>query len=109
MPSFKSSSYKDIDKFNAYRKKDRDKKVKKSKDYIESNKKPCLFCNSTENIEFHHFNPLEKEVNSIARLYNYSNNRIDEELKKCWCLCYDCHKKLHRRLCDPLPICYEDT
>jgi len=108
MPSFKNSTYTDINKFNAYRKKQRDNKVKKSKDYIQSKRKPCLFCNSTENIEFHHYNPLEKEINSIARLYNYSNKRIDEEIEKCWCLCYDCHKKLHRRLCDPLPICYED-
>ena len=108
MPSFKSSTYKDIDKFNAYRKKDRQRQIKKSKEYIEANKKPCLFCNSTENIEFHHFNANEKET-SVTKLYNNSIKRIDEELKKCWCLCYDCHKKLHRRLCDPLPICYEDT
>ena len=106
MPSFKSSSYKDIDKFNAYRKKDRDKKVKKSKEYIESNKKPCLFCQSEDSIEFHHLNPNKKE-GCIKDFKTYSKKKIDDEFKKCWCLCHSCHKKLHRRLCDPFPSCYD--
>ena len=105
---FEKSNYKDIDKYNEYRKNDKKKWKKKLTEYLESKKKPCLFCNSTEKIEFHHINPVEKEY-TVTALVSCSYKRIDEEVSKCWCLCHSCHKKLHRRMCDPLPSCYENS
>ena len=104
--AFQKSSYSDFEKYKKYieRKK---QKPKNNLEYIHSLKKPCLFCQTEKNIEFHHIDPNKKEGN-VNRFKTYSKRKIDDEYKKCWCLCYDCHKKLHRRLCDPLPSCYDD-
>jgi predicted P-loop ATPase len=101
--SFENSSYTDIDKYKKYIKRNRDNFRSELKKYIESKKKPCLFCGETEQIEFHHYDPTKKE-NTVSSFRSYK--KIDEELEKCWCLCSSCHKKLHQRMCDPLPSCY---
>jgi len=64
---------------------------------------PCLFCGEEE-VEWHHVNADKKDglVNSFT---NYK--RMVEETKKCWCLCRECHTKLHNRLVDPLPHLWE--
>jgi hypothetical protein len=103
--SFEKSSYNDIDKYKEQIKKSREREKQKIKDYIELKKKPCLFCGSINQIEFHHFNPIEKEKTVSS---HKTFKKVDDELAKCWCLCYECHSKLHRRMCDPLPICYEE-
>jgi hypothetical protein len=105
---FEKSSYTDIDKYKKSIKKQREEKWKNLRNYIETKKQPCLFCGSNNDIEFHHINPTEKE-HTVASLISFSYKKIDEETSKCWCLCSDCHKKLHRRMCDPLPICYTIT
>jgi 5-methylcytosine-specific restriction endonuclease McrA len=102
--SFENSSYTDIDKYKEHVKKTRLNTKIKIQEYIETKKKPCLFCGSTEQIEFHHFNPTEKEK-TVSSFLTFK--KVDAELAKCWCLCSSCHKKLHRRMCDPLPICYK--
>ena len=66
-------------------------------------KTPCLFCGSEDKIEWHHWNPLDKVV-GIAGANSYE--LMHKEIKKCWCLCEDCHTKLHQRLVDPLPHLY---
>jgi 5-methylcytosine-specific restriction endonuclease McrA len=106
MPSFKTSGYKDIVKFKAYRKRQKQKDSAKLKHYIESKKQPCLFCGTTENIEFHHVNPTKKEY-TVTSLARFSFKKIDEETAKCWCLCQECHKKFHQGLCSALVCCYE--
>lgn len=68
----------------------------------------CLFCNSNNNLQFHHINPLEKKFD-ITQNLQYSQKTILNEIKKCWCLCKDCHIKLHNRLLDPLPSNYDSA
>lgn len=111
MESFNRSSYTDFEKYKNHRLKSRNLKKERTKQiqkFILENTKPCLFCGDDKNIQFHHINPNEKE-NTISRLKNWSQKKVENEIKKCWCLCEECHLKLHQRLCDPLPICYEIT
>lgn len=104
MPTFKSSTYADYDKFKEYRKNQRARERERIKLYVESMKTECLFCGSTDNLEFHHVNSTEKNT-EVASLK--SKTKINKEVEKCWCLCNSCHKKLHQRLCDPLPGTYD--
>ena len=105
MASFEKSSYTDYDKYRESRRKERNARHKRQIAYIKSLSRPCLFCGSEENLQWHHYNPVDKS-REILKLNNASRKRIDEEVAKCWCLCYDCHSKLHRRMVDPLPSCY---
>ena len=105
MASFENSTYKDYDKFIANRQRDRKKTKERNSNYIKSKTTPCLFCGSEERIEWHHINSAMKDKTKNY-FYGCSLQKIDEELEKCWQLCYCCHKKLHRRMVDPLPICY---
>lgn len=110
MPSsFEKSSYADKDKYLKNRRKQRDAERIRKRKYIRSKRQDCLFCGADKNevlIEFHHKNPLEKKFN-ICGVTRKSYLSIDEEIKKCWCLCESCHSKLHRRLLDPLPETYD--
>lgn len=72
---------------------------------VEEYRKSCLFCESKVNLQFHHINPLEKKFDVTQNL-QYSQETILKEINKCWCLCKECHIKLHNRLVDPLPSTY---
>lgn len=50
-------------------------------------KEPCC-------LEFHHLNPKQKDFN-LSHHRNYGWKRILKEIKKCVCLCSNCHKKVH--------------
>ena len=103
---FENSSYSDIKKYKEYRKRNKETERRRKNQFINSYKTPCLFCGSDENVHFHHVNPLEKEFEvSTGKYRSYKN--IEKEIYKCWCLCSECHIKLHNRLCDPLPSCYD--
>ena len=105
MASFEKSSYKDYDKYLANKKKHRATVKKRNQNYLNENTTPCLFCGSEDNIHLHHFHPaLGKKTRNY--LLGCSIAALKEEMSKCWCLCEDCHTKLHRRMVDPLPICY---
>lgn len=78
----------------------------RQREYIDSLTTPCLFCGSLNDIVFHHINANNKYRN-ITLMTSESRTRIKEEVDKCWCLCNDCHLKLHRRLLDPLPHLYD--
>lgn len=52
----------------------------------------CFFCSSKKDIEMHHIYPDE---NDWRVKWNAPNDKIENELKKCVPLCYECHKKLH--------------
>jgi len=106
MIGFKNSRYKDYNKYVANRDKCKKNAKIRLKQYIESLKKPCLFCGSEEKLEFHHVNPTEKEY-TVTNLRSFSKRKIDQEISKCWCLCSCCHKKLHQRALDPLPSAYD--
>ena len=57
-------------------------------------KTPCAKCGETRLyiIEFHHINPGEKE-RTISQMRNL--DKVREEVKKCVCLCANCHREFH--------------
>ena len=73
---------------------------------VEEHKTQCLFCGTTENLEFHHVDTNERSMGSVYD--TTSVTKLKQELAKCWCLCKSCHTKLHQRLVDPLPVCYDE-
>jgi hypothetical protein len=54
----------------------------------------CVECGATENLEFHHKAPAEKEFN-ISPLLSRQKEILIEELNKCELRCSDHHKKEH--------------
>lgn len=50
----------------------------------------CAKCGSTDQLEIDHSDAKKKTYN-IAKIWNYSNGRLQEELKKCQLLCAACH------------------
>ena len=60
-------------------------------------KTPCAKCgeNRAYVIDFHHINPDEKRFNISTRATHYSVNTVKEEVKKCVCLCRNCHIEFH--------------
>ena len=63
--------------------------------FLWSLKTPCVKCGETRkcSIQFHHIDPSEKTVD----LSNGSvgKSRMVEEIKKCVCLCSNCHLDFH--------------
>jgi len=51
--------------------------------------KLCHACNYKKKLELHHLNPEEKISHKI---WSWSKEKREEEIKKCVILCYDCHK-----------------
>ena len=107
LQSFLNSGYTDFEKYKEHKRNKRKLEKTRKTEYIKSKKEPCLFCGSDENIEMHHKNPNEKDGLIYKTLSTRSYKTIDEEIDKCWWLCKSCHQKLHQRLCDPLPQCYD--
>ena len=101
---FEKSSYKDYDKFVDNRSKHKKLYRQRIKDLIKELTLPCLFCGSEDDIVFHHVNANDK-VSTVTALK--SIKAVKKEVEKCWCLCTSCHTKLHQRLIDPLPTCYD--
>jgi hypothetical protein len=58
----------------------------------------CAYCGEMEPacLAAHHKNPKEKEF-TIAKAWQkkIGKDRLSRELKKCVCLCHNCHYKLH--------------
>lgn len=58
----------------------------------------CNLCSETAIccLVAHHLDPSQKEFAiSVARAKGYALQRIKDELKKCVCLCINCHSKVH--------------
>lgn len=71
---------------------------KKVKEFVRSQKKPCILCGESEMIciDFHH---LKDKRDNVSAVHNYGSiKRAEEEIKKCVCLCANCHRKLHAGL-----------
>lgn len=49
---------------------------------------PCCLC-------AHHLDPASKEFDVGMMVNRYCHVRLEAELKKCVCLCHNCHAKLH--------------
>jgi hypothetical protein len=45
--------------------------------------------------EFHHIDPSTKAHHDNAKIFMFSDVRIEEELKKCVMLCANCHRLRH--------------
>lgn len=80
----------------------RDRALRNSKNYRKSRlellwslKTPCAKCGETRkcSIHFHHIDPSRKEI-SLAH-GSVGKARILEEVKKCICLCANCHEEFH--------------
>ena len=58
----------------------------------------CAKCGDTRGyvLDFHHVDPTQKE-NTIARMTsnNYRLDKVYDEIKKCVCLCSNCHREFH--------------
>lgn len=50
----------------------------------------CAKCGSIDQLEIDHADAKGKAYN-IAKIWNYSDGRLQEELKKCQLLCEECH------------------
>lgn len=62
----------------------------------------CKRCGSRSRLEFDHKNPANKTT-TIAKMWNYSIERFNAELRKCQLLCHDCHlAKTHVERLGPL-------
>jgi hypothetical protein len=66
--------------------------------FIQSLKRPCERCGESDLriIEFHHRDPGQKiaDVQAMKRA-KWSEEQILAEIRKCDCLCPNCHRKLH--------------
>lgn len=66
--------------------------------FIDSLKTPCVKCgeNRIYLLQFHHVNPNEKVFTiSCGSKYHKSKEDVAAEIKKCVCLCANCHKEFH--------------
>jgi hypothetical protein len=66
----------------------------------------CNNCGYNKNIaalEFHHKNPLEKEI-APSKLTNREWEILKEEIDKCVLLCSNCHKEEHQRIDDTIEL-----
>lgn len=81
-----------------YRKNDEFKKQyrKNKREEIHNLKQPCVKCGEDRPyvIDFHHINPSEKEFEP-SQIITASNAKLQSELKKCVCLCRNCHAEYH--------------
>jgi hypothetical protein len=63
---------------------------------MDAYKTPCAKCGERRLyvIDFHHIDPSTKSF-TIGDSYRGNNDKIEEEIKKCVCLCSNCHREFH--------------
>jgi len=64
-------------------------KANRRKAFFENKK--CTECGSIVDLELHHVNPKDK---TDHRIWSWSKERQEKELKKCIVLCKECHLKI---------------
>jgi hypothetical protein len=101
---FENSSYSDIEKYKEYKRKSKQNELKRLKEIRSDLLVECLFCGTEDKLTFHHVNSNEKSFDVTERRGIKSTLL---EAQKCWCLCEECHIKLHQRLVDPLPSTWD--
>lgn len=57
----------------------------------------CGYNKCSEALEWHHIDPLTKDMNP-SKVFNRSYENIVKELKKCILLCANCHREEHVRI-----------
>lgn len=75
------------------------KKYREQKEEVNEYKKQCSCakCGETRfyTLDFHHINP-DNKIDTVARLSTHSSKKAAwEEIKKCICLCANCHREFH--------------
>ena len=55
----------------------------------------CVYCSTSENLQFHHIKPEEK-LFDISRGWNCKESKFWEEVHKCELRCEECHKDKHK-------------
>lgn len=77
--------------------------IKQTSDYVSSLKVKCEICGYCKNkkaLEFHHIEGEDKDL-TISKLANSriwslkTKALIDNEIKKCKCVCANCHREIH--------------
>ena len=60
-------------------------------------RRPCQKCGEQRLylIQFHHIDPATKEFNISTSVGNKKTEICEEEVKKCVCLCSNCHDEFH--------------
>jgi hypothetical protein len=60
----------------------------------------CKFCKENEPVclDFHHLSSEEKEKGVSRLVMAKSRDRALKEIKKCICVCSNCHRKIHAGL-----------
>jgi len=53
----------------------------------------CGYDRCLSSLEFHHINPNEKEITLSKSILSWDKTK--EELKKCICVCANCHREIH--------------
>ena len=78
-------------------KEDRKEKTQIWRMKIQGLKTPCVKCGEDRPcvIEFHHINPKDKLINIGKISPRKSFDIIENEVKKCVCLCKNCHFEFH--------------
>lgn len=65
--------------------------------YLDSVKTPCIQCGERRKyvIDFHHIDPDTKlyNINKVVKAQSW--DALNAELKKCICLCRNCHQEFH--------------
>jgi hypothetical protein len=76
--------------------KDKEKQLEYQKNWMRKRRKSffsdkeCNHCGSTEDLELDHINRLTKITHNV---WSWSEDRRNDELKKCQVLCNSCHTK----------------
>lgn len=83
-----------------YHKKNRERRVEGDRIYksqIDALKTPCCKCGDARLyvIDFHHVDPGEKSFNINRKKAKSDFSIIENEVKKCVCLCRNCHMEFH--------------
>lgn len=78
-----------------YREKNRKRQEIERKQKYNELKQPCVKCGESRLylIQFHHIDPATKLFNITEG--GSKNRNINEEVKKCVCLCSNCHDEFH--------------
>ena len=91
------------DKINQWRrehyqslKNDKKERYSESANAMQELKTPCVKCGETRHyvIDFHHVDPATKKFN-VGTAKTYSIETLTNEVKKCVCLCRNCHQEYH--------------
>ena len=64
------------------------KKAKRRSEWFEG--KRCFKCGSSDNLELDHIDPVIKVSH---RIWSWSEEKRENELSKCQCLCKECHNE----------------